>query len=117
METILIVPGLGDSSGNHWQSWLQAQLPNSLRVVQPDWHSPNLGAWRRTVRQAVRLVRGKVWIVAHSFGCLAAICAATDRPGRIAGIMLVAPADPRKFDVEHLLPAKPLDCASVVVAS
>lgn len=57
METILIVPGLGDSGPDHWQTWLQARLQNSLRVVQPDWHKPNLGVWRRTVRQAVRLVR------------------------------------------------------------
>ena len=56
-------------------------------------------------------------MVAHSFGSLAAVCAASDRPGRISGMMLVAPPDPRKFDVEHLLPQTPLECPSVLVAS
>ncbi|MGH8727502.1 MAG: RBBP9/YdeN family alpha/beta hydrolase [Burkholderiales bacterium] len=115
METI--VPGLGDSNRNHWQSWLQVRLRNSLRVVQLDWDKPNLGVWRRTVRQTLHHVRGRVFIVAHSFGCLASVCVVADRPRRIAGMMLVARADPRKFDVAHLLPHTPLDCPSVVVAS
>jgi hypothetical protein len=56
-------------------------------------------------------------MVAHSFGSLAAVCASRDHPGRIAGMMLVAPADPRRFDLEHLLPQTKLACPSVVIAS
>ena len=31
------------------------------------------------------------WLVAHSYGCLASVVAAADRPERVAGLLLVAP--------------------------
>ena len=39
---LLIVPGLHDSPEGHWQSWLQAQHRDAVRVVQRDWATPEL---------------------------------------------------------------------------
>ena len=39
---LLIVPGLQDSGPAHWQSWLQGQYRDSLRVRQRNWGEPDL---------------------------------------------------------------------------
>jgi predicted alpha/beta hydrolase family esterase len=48
---------------------------------------------------------------------LAAVHAAAREPERIAGALLVAPADPEKFDSIRDLPRDPLPFPAVVVAS
>jgi predicted alpha/beta hydrolase family esterase len=117
MSIALIVPGLHSSGPDHWQSWFESRLVPSRRVVQRDWRKPNLADWSQRVRQEIRRVSSPVYIVAHSFGALAAAQAAhKDRP-RIAGAMFVAPADPEKFGFADLLPTQPLGFPSVVVAS
>lgn len=40
----LIVPGVGGSDSNHWQSWLQRRLTTSSRVEQ-QWDHPILDEW------------------------------------------------------------------------
>jgi hypothetical protein len=42
---LLVIPGLRDSGPAHWQSWLQARHPTSVRVVQRDWNQTNLQRW------------------------------------------------------------------------
>ncbi|MBS1208136.1 MAG: hypothetical protein H6R19_534 [Proteobacteria bacterium] len=117
MSTILIVPGLHGSGPTHWQSWFEQKLPNTLRVEQSDWADPYLPRWSGTLRRELDRATGHVWIIAHSFGCLASVMAAADYRDKLAGMMLVAPADPEKFGVSDILPAQRLDFPSVVVAS
>ena len=38
----VIVPGVGGSEAQHWQSWLQQQLVSSSRVQQKHWDRPGL---------------------------------------------------------------------------
>jgi hypothetical protein len=96
-HTTLIVPGFQGSGPAHWQSWIEAQLPGARRVADIDWERPILARWANAVRDAIDRSPGPVWVVAHSFGCLASVVAAADRPDRVAGLMLVAPADPDRF--------------------
>lgn len=117
MSTTLIVPGLHGSGPTHWQSWFERLLPEARRVTQPDWETPDLESWSQRVADAIDASRGSVLLVAHSFGCLASVAAAARSPDRIAGALLVAPADPRKFQVGHKLPGGPLGFPSIVVAS
>ncbi|MFT4172475.1 MAG: alpha/beta hydrolase [Rhodocyclaceae bacterium] len=117
MSTVLIVPGLHGSGPDHWQSWFETQLPDTVRVEQSDWDEPYLPRWAGAVRHELARANGPVWIVAHSFGCLASAHAAWDFRDRIAGAMFVAPADPDKFGVSAMLPDQHLGFASVVVAS
>lgn len=89
MTQTLIVPGLNNSGPGHWQSWFEQQLPGCARVVQDDWTKPDLPDWARGVRRAIHQARQPVFIIAHSFGCLASILAAWDRYERVLGALLV----------------------------
>ncbi|MBI2311153.1 MAG: alpha/beta hydrolase [Betaproteobacteria bacterium] len=95
--TTLIVPGLHDSGPEHWQTWFESQVPAAVRVSRIDWEAPVLARWASAVRNSIDRACGPVWLVAHSYGCLAAVLGAADRPERVAGAMLVAPADPDRF--------------------
>lgn len=96
-HTTLIVPGFHGSGPGHWQSWLEAELPDARRVGGIDWEAPVLARWAAEVRRELDAAASAVWIVAHSFGCLASVVAAADRPDKVAGALLVAPADPARF--------------------
>jgi len=132
LHSILIVPGYLGSSPEHWQSWMQAQLPEARRVVDIDWSEPVLVQWAAAVRTQIDRSRGVVWLVAHSFGCFAAAVAASERPERVGGSLLVAPADPDRFSplglrgtsgtlpaesLSSWLPERPLPGASALIAS
>lgn len=115
-STTLIVPGLHGSGAGHWQTWWQEKDRNALRVEQDDWDRPDLNIWGQKLLEAVDESHGDVWIVAHSFGCLASLHVAQQRGQCIKGLFLVAPADPDKFGVAARLP-KTLAVPSIVVAS
>lgn len=117
MITHLIVPGLNGSGPGHWQTWIETRLLNATRVHQHDWSTADLGLWSARIRNAIARQPGKVRILAHSFGVLAAVQAAEDHSHRIAGALLVAPADPERFGASGLLPSKPLGFPALVVAS
>ena len=130
-HTTLIVPGLHGSGPQHWQSWMQQQLPLARRVRGIDWAEPVIARWAGAVRDEIDAAPHAVWLVAHSFGCLASVVAAADRPDKVAGLLLVAPADPRRFGpfglrdddkggdecIAAWLPDTPLVAPSTVVAS
>jgi len=96
-STVLIVPGYRGSGAAHWQSWLQAKIAGSQRVTGIDWNAPVLSRWADQVAAAIDRSTKPVWIVAHSFGCLASAVAIARQPAKVAGAVLVAPADPERF--------------------
>lgn len=129
-QTVLIVPGYHGSGPGHWQSWLEGELPEARRIAGIDWDTPLLARWAGEVRREIDAAAGAVWLVAHSFGCLASAVAAADRPQRVAGLLLVAPADPERFEllgvredpqrsagVGCFLPQSAFSCPSILVAS
>ena len=117
MSTTLIIPGLRSSGPTHWQTWLERRVTGSVRVAQRDWTDPHLPDWSSRVRREIARATGPIFIAAHSFGALAAVQAASDHAERIAGALLVAPADPESFGVAEFLPTKPLGFPVIVVAS
>lgn len=116
---LLIVPGLHDSGPTHWQSWLQALHRHSLRVVQRDWHTPDLERWSARIAGTLERAGPGPWVVvAHSFGVLALAHHLSQRPAPdITGVLLVAPAEPDKFGVAESLPQEPLPVTSTLVGS
>jgi predicted alpha/beta hydrolase family esterase len=126
---ILIIPGLGGSGPDHWQSRWEAKLATARRVLQEDWQKPRLDAWRRCIIEEAGRAERPVVFVAHSLGVLAAIHAASvlakgDRAGKVRGAFLVAPPsadalagldaiDRAFFDA----PGEPLPFPSLVIAS
>ncbi len=116
-ETVLIVPGLRNSGPVHWQSLWQLKHPEYVRVMQQDWGAPHLDDWTAVLDRAIRAACGKAFLVAHSFGCLAAVKRASEQADDVAGVLLVAPADPGKFGLMDSLPQRELDVPTVLVAS
>lgn len=118
---ILTVPGLYSSGPEHWQTRWERLHPAWHRVEQKDWSRPSLYLWAErvgeSVSNALRGAAGGVILVAHSFGCLASLRYALEMPEGIAGILLVAPADPDKFGVGPLLPQSRLPFPTVLAAS
>lgn len=104
MAPVLIIPGYHGSGSEHWQSWLERQLPAATRVSGIDWETPVLADWALRVRDTLARAPRPLRLVAHSFGALAAVVAAADRPDQVADLILVAPADPERFDFAGLRP-------------
>lgn len=99
MHTI-IVPGVGGSDYDHWQSWLQRQLMSCFRVQQQDWNAPLLSSWVKNFVDTVAKVNEPIQVIAHSFGCLTAVSALNEYPEltqKIKKMVLVAPANPARF--------------------
>lgn len=125
MTRLLIVPGLGGSGPDHWQTRWEALDPSCARVEQRDWDRPELDAWCQALERAVLAAGSPCVLVAHSLGCITV--AHWAREGSVAqlrGALLVAPADvenglsreliPRSFAP---VPREPLPFRSLVVAS
>lgn len=97
---ILTVPGVGGSESAHWQSWLERQLSNSIRVEQDHWNQPVLDVWVKRFHEVLSNQPEPVVIVAHSFGCLTSVAALAQHPelrAQVRGLLLVAPANPERF--------------------
>ena len=96
----VIVPGVGGSEHDHWQSWLQRQLKSCSRVQQQDWNKPVLHEWIEQFVKTVQSIQEPIQIVAHSFGCLTTVAALAQHPElnqKIKNLVLVAPANPARF--------------------
>lgn len=117
MATVLIVPGLHGSGPDHWQTWLETKIPDSVRVIQRDWTKPNINEWAARIQREIARAPGDIRIVAHSFGCLATAEAARTQGHRISGALLVAPASPLKFGPAPASLDKELGFPSLLVAS
>jgi predicted alpha/beta hydrolase family esterase len=126
---ILVIPGLGGSGPDHWQSRWEAKIPAVRRVVQADWEKPDLTAWRDRIVEEVERAARPVILVAHSLGVLAAVHAAPllvkgESSGKVKGGFLVSPpsvkglAELDALDPAFLsLPGKPLPFPALVIAS
>lgn len=114
----VLVPGRFNSGEHHWQSIWERELPIWMRVVQRNWDDPDIhrlyGSLRRLIEQSSHR---PVFLVGHSLGALASCCLAVERPDLVAGVMLVAPAEPVKFYAEDDVPVTALGVPSTLVAS
>lgn len=96
----VIVPGVGGSNDQHWQSWLQRELIHCSRVQQKDWNQPILSKWVDQLLHTVQQIAEPIQIVAHSFGCLTTVAALNQSntlKAKVKHLTLVAPANPARF--------------------
>ncbi len=121
---ILIIPGLGGSGPDHWQSRWQAKLATARRVEQRDCDRPRLEDWRERIIAAVKTAERPVVIVAHSLGVIAAAHAAAAIGEKVRGAFLVAPPSARGIESTEAIdnafahvPLAPLPFPGVLVAS
>ncbi len=101
---VLILPGWQSSGPLHWQSRWEA-LHGYRRVEQHDWLRPLRGDWIARLEEVLLARAVPVWLVSHSLGCLlvAAWAAHSRQTARVAGALLVAPADPELPALRPLL--------------
>jgi predicted alpha/beta hydrolase family esterase len=121
---IVIVPGLGGSGPDHWQSHWERAYSRARRVRQSDWDKPVRSLWIERLTEELERAPGAI-LVGHSLGCAVIAHLAWRHPDlKVGGALLVAPAD-----VDHLgrgspqlgefapMPIGRLPFRSVVVAS
>ncbi|GAA1834357.1 RBBP9/YdeN family alpha/beta hydrolase [Agromyces salentinus] len=92
--THLILPGIGGSGPEHWQTQWERELPGSIRIAPSSWDEPRLDDWLAAVDRASAVAGDDTVIVAHSMGCLVAGEWLARNPGRASAVLLVAPPDP-----------------------
>jgi len=128
MQTItrsFLVPGLGNSGPDHWQTHFERADPAFTRVNQREWDAPDRQEWVETLNHAlVGEDLAHVVLVAHSLGCATVAHWAARYGRRIKGALLVAPSD---VETPHYaafpttgfgpMPLRRLPFASKVVAS
>lgn len=120
---ILIIPGIGNSGPEHWQTLWEQQYPECRRVVQRDWARPACDEWGHVLGEEIGACESPPLLVAHSLGCLLVVHWANRIKKPIAGALLVAVPDPEgpRFPPEAYgfspLPTNRLPFPSVVVAS
>jgi uncharacterized protein len=123
-STVILVPGLGDSGPEHWQSLWQQQYPSFERVQQQNWETPAQEEWVEELNKAVQQHRlEQVVLVAHSLACIAVAFWAQKYNKRIKAALLVAPADtesptfPEEATDFAPIPIEKLPFKSIVVSS
>jgi predicted alpha/beta hydrolase family esterase len=120
---VLLVPGIGNSGPEHWQSRWESEHDSYVRVHQRDWENPVRADWVRALDLAAQRAAPGALIVAHSLGCLVVAHWLARASLRIGGALLVAVPDPSNtnFPVEAVgfapIPRERLPCPSIVVAS
>lgn len=90
----LVLPGLGNSGVDHWQSYWCLAFRNASRVLQDDWDAPVASDWLGRLDAAIDGGTRPAVLICHSLSCsLAAHWASRDKPGRVVAALLVAPSD------------------------
>lgn len=92
-SNILILPGLGGSGPQHWQSIWEHKY-NFIRVEQKDWDTPKCSDWIETINNQVKKHDpNKVILVGHSLACITIAYWAQKFNVTIKAALLVAPSD------------------------
>lgn len=121
----LVLPGLGNSGVDHWQSYWCLAFRNATRVLQDDWDQPRPKPWLKNLEAAIAAGTRPAILICHSLSCaLAAHWAAAGKAGRVRAALLVAPSDierpgntPDSVRSFAPMPLKPFPVRSLVVAS
>ncbi len=124
MTHYFIVPGLGNSGPQHWQTFFEKSSPHFLRINQQEWESPVCSHWIETIDKALDgYDLSRTVLIGHSLGCLTIVHWANQYKRKIKGALLVAPSD-AEADVYTFpasgfspIPLNKLDFKTIIVAS
>ena len=123
ITTTLVIPGIGNSDADHWQSQWEKANPSFLRVQQADWDNPVCVEWDEVLEKHVAQAGENTVLVAHSLACVLVAHWAVKTKCKIKAALLVAPPNPDgpNFPKEAVgfspLPLKHFAFPSIVVAS
>ena len=92
-SNIFIIPGLGNSGENHWQTLWEKKY-HFTRINQSNWDTPVCEEWIDTIDQRLSNEDlSNTILVAHSLGCFTIAYWAEKYKQKIKGALLVAPSD------------------------
>jgi predicted alpha/beta hydrolase family esterase len=124
MLTYFIIPGLGNSGPEHWQTFFEQSGDNFKRIQQKDWDSPKCEDWIETIEKELNgYDLSEVVLIGHSLGCSTIAHWAAKHGKQIKGALLVAPSDLEApqytFPAKGFapIPLKKLNFKTIVVAS
>ena len=94
MNQYLIVPGLGNSGPEHWQTFFEQSGNNFQRILQKEWDAPDCNDWISTVdTMVVQYDPANTILIGHSLGCATIVHWALKYNRKIKAALLVAPSD------------------------
>jgi predicted alpha/beta hydrolase family esterase len=94
MTNFLIVPGLGNSGPEHWQTYFEKSGAHFFRIEQEEWDAPFCDDWIQTIENKVAAFDpATVVLIGHSLGCSTIAHWAKKYGRKIKGALLVAPSD------------------------
>jgi uncharacterized protein len=120
---VLVVPGIGNSGAQHWQTFWELRHPEWQRVNLGNWDHPVCDDWVRVLEVAVQACPSPPMLVAHSLACLLVVHWAHRSRLVPKGAFLVAIPDPQSPNFPATaqgfapVPITPLAFRSLVVAS
>ncbi|QIK54021.1 alpha/beta hydrolase [Dysgonomonas sp. HDW5B] len=94
MNNYFIIPGLGNSGANHWQTYFENSGENFQRINQQEWNAPNCEEWMKNIDDTIsKYDLSTVILIGHSLGCVTIANWAKQYGRKIKGALLVAPSD------------------------
>lgn len=94
MNNYFIIPGLGNSGADHWQTHFENSEKNFQRINQEDWEAPNCDKWIKNIDDVIsKYDPSTVILIGHSLGCITIAQWAKQYGKKIKGALLVAPSD------------------------
>ena len=124
MTNYFIVPGLGNSGPEHWQTYFEKSGKNFQRINQTEWKAPECNDWIPAIDKAIAgYDPSTVVLIGHSLGCTAIAHWAARYNKIIKGALLVAPSDIESVDYTFPatgfspIPLDPFKFKTIVVAS
>lgn len=124
MNNYFIVPGLGNSGEEHWQTYFEKTGSNFIRILQKEWEAPDCTDWTSTIEKTIsNYDPATVILVAHSLGCATVVHWAKRYNKTIKGALLVAPSDPEASQYTFPatgftpIPSDKINFRTIIVAS
>ncbi|RDI96799.1 serine hydrolase family protein [Dyella solisilvae] len=123
MTEYVILPGIGGSGAQHWQSLWQQKHSRMYRFSPKDWDAPDRDEWLDALDAAVSARKSPCVLVAHSLACLLIAHWSATAARKVAGALLVGVPDPRAPVFPGVaasfaaVPEIPLRFPSLIVAS
>ncbi|MEO7990214.1 MAG: alpha/beta fold hydrolase [Chryseolinea sp.] len=94
MTHYFIIPGLGNSGPEHWQTYFETLGDNFQRINQKEWDAPKCNDWIETIDKTLSgYDLSNVILIGHSLGCATIAHWAKKYNKKIKGALLVAPSD------------------------
>ena len=124
MINYLIVPGLGNSGPEHWQTYFETLGENYKRINQQEWDAPVCSDWLTVVDNTIsEYDPSSVILIGHSLGCITIAHWANKYNKKIKGALLVAPSDVEALQYDfpakgfNPIPSDKINFKTIVVAS